>query len=466
MNKLLKFLSLSLLLVGALYIGVKGVIYFKVKSQLDDAIAMAGPFVEVEYGGISSGLDGRISIEDIGITPPGLGDRLQVDALSVQWPHIGYLFSGTGAAPAQMRELPPKMTLVLEGLHLPTTGPLADSFHMQQKQRLAGLSTAGETPDACGLYGTFGGEDYSAIGYDELILDASFGFELNEADPEAVVHLDYRMRGMQTLSMDLTLTGIRQPAAMMMGVIPQLKEYTASFRADPGFTARVISYCAALRNQSKEEYIRAVASETGGGFVPGAGMRRAIKRFLENPSEVLISMRPAQPLDVTTLVHYRPEDIVALLGLQIQVGGEKLQDLSFDLSVPKGSGGARPGPGQTPGTAGLDIGSVLGGPGVVRGMESAGQRPPVVAGTQRRNSGASRPQRRYLTTRTKDLKRYVGQDVRLFTHAGEKPRSGVLVSVKDGQAHVEQRIHSGTMTTHVPMAEIKTAEVFRLPGQD
>ncbi len=466
MSKLIKFLSVSLLLVGAVYIGVKGFIYFKVKSQLDDAIAMAGPFVEVEYGGISSGLDGRISIEDIGITPPGLGDRLQVDALSVQWPHIGYLFSGMGATPAQMQELPPKMTLILEGLHLPTTGPLADSFHMQQKQRLAGLSPAGENPDACSLYGTLGGEDYNAIGYDELILDASFGFELDEVNPEAVVHLDYRMRGMQTLSMDLTLAGIRQPAAMMMGMVPQLKEYTASFRADPQFTARVINYCAGLRKQSREEYIRAVAAESGGGFVPGAGMRRAIRRFLENPGEVLISMRPAQPLDVTTLVHYSPEDMVALLGLQIQVGGEQLQDLSFDLSVPKGSGGARPGPGRMPGNAGLDLGGVGGGPGIVRGMESAAQSPPVVAGTQRRHAGASRPQRRYLATRTNDLKRYVGRDVRLFTHAGKKPRSGVLVSVKDGQAHVEQRIHSGTMTTHVPMAEIKTAEVFRLPGKD
>ncbi len=464
MNKLLKLLSVSLLLVGALYIGVKGFIWFKVKSQLDDAIAMAGPFVEIEYGGIGSGLDGRISIEDIGIIPPGLQERLHVDALSVQWPHIGYLLSGMAGSPTQMQELPPKMTLVLEGLHLPTTGPLADSFHMQQKQRLAGLSPAGEIPDACSLFGTFGGEDYSAIGYDELILDASFGFERNEANRHLVVHLDYRMRGMQNLSMDLKLAGVSQPAAMMMGMVPQLKEYTASFRADPQFTGRVISYCAGLRNQSREEYIRAVAGEAGGGFVPGAGMRRAIKRYLENPGEVLISMRPAEPLDVTTLAHYRPEDIVALLGLQIQVGGEQLQDLSFELSVPKGFGTAGPGP--VPGTAGLDEGGVLGGPGAGRGKESAGQQPGTLVGNQRRKPGATRPQRRFLPTQTRDLRKYLGRNVRLFTHTRKKPRSGVLVSVKGGQAHVEQRIHSGTMTTHVPMADIKTAEVFRSPGQD
>jgi hypothetical protein len=60
----------------------------------------------------------------------------------------------------------------------------------------------------------------------------------------------------------------------------------------------------------------------------------------------------------------------------------------------------------------------------------------------------------------------VGRDVRLFIHTTQTPRSGVPVSIKNGQAHVEQRVHSGTMTTSIPMAEIKTAEVFRLPGQD
>jgi len=452
MNKPLKILSASILLVAAVYGGVKGYIYFNVKSELDDAIAMAGPFVQIEYGGISSGLDGRISIEDIDIFPPGVEDRLHVDSLSVQWPHMGYLFSGLQGTPGQA--IPERMTLALDGMRLPTQGGLADSLRAQQKLRLAAVSAGGKAPDACSLYGTFGGEDYVAIGYDELILDASFGYELDEASQELGVHLDFRMRDMQTLAMDLKLTGASHPAAMMMGVIPRLKAYTASFRSDPEFTARAVSYCADRRDQSKAEFIRAVASEKGGGFVPGAGMRRAIQRYLQNPAEVRISMHPAQPLDVTTLVHYRPEDMVALLGLRVQVGGEDLEDLSFDVSVPQGLGRAGPGFGLLPGSAARQA------------PESGRQSAYALARASRQKPAASRPQARYLATRAKDLKRYVGRDVRLFTHTRQTPRAGVLVSIKDGQAHVEQRVHSGTMTTFIPMAEIKTAEVFRLPGQD
>jgi hypothetical protein len=356
--------------------------------------------------------------------------------------------------------------LALDGMRLPTKGGLADSLRAQQKLQLAALSAAGKAPDACSLYGTFVGEDYAAMGYDELVLDVGLGYELDDASQELGVHLDFRMRDMQTLSMDLKLTGASQPAAMMMGVIPRLKAYTASFRADPEFTARAVSYCADRRDQSKAEFIRAVASETGAGFVPGAGMRRAIQRYLQNPGEVLISMHPAQPLDMTTLVHYRPEDMVTLLGLRVQVGGEDLEDLSFAVSLPQGLGRAGPGFGSMPGSAGLNGTPPVPESAARQVPESARQSSYALARASRQKPAAPRPQARYLATQAKDLKRYVGRNVRLFTHTRQTPRNGVLVSIKDGQAHVEQRVHSGTMTTFIPMAEIKTAEVFRLPGQD
>ena len=106
MHKSLKFLSVSILLGALLYAGVKGYIYFSVKSKLDDAIAMAGPFVQIEYGGISSGLDGWISVDDIDIFPAGLDDRLHLDSLSVKWPHIGHMLSGFRGTPTQMQDLP------------------------------------------------------------------------------------------------------------------------------------------------------------------------------------------------------------------------------------------------------------------------------------------------------------------------------------------------------------------------
>ena len=346
MIKPFKFLSFSVIAAAVLYGGVKGYLYFNIKSELDDAIAMAGPFVHIEYGGIGTGLDGRISIEEVNIFPPGIDDPLRIESLSVQWPHLGYLLSGVRNTPGQA--LPERMILAVKGAHLPTKGGLADS--LRQNLRQAEMTAGRKLPDPCSLQGSFGGEDYAAIGYHELVVDAKLGYELEQSSQELTAQFEFHLHGMQTLSMDITLTGISQPAAMMMGVIPRLKEYTATFQAAPDHVAKVVGYCADRRDQTEGEYIQALVNEIGGGFEPGAGLREAIKRYLENPREIVVRMRPAEPLDVSTLAHYKPEDIVTLLGLQVQVGGEELRDLSFDLALPERHTAAAPGPGSRPGS--------------------------------------------------------------------------------------------------------------------
>ena len=71
-------------------------------------------------------------------------------------------------------------------------------------------------------------------------------------------------------------------------------------------------------------------------------------------------------------------------------------------------------------------------------------------------------QLRYQTTAVNELARYMGRDVRLYTTTTDVVREGELMSIQDDEITVQQRVHHGKMSVHVPLADIKQAEVLRV----
>ena len=59
---------------------------------------------------------------------------------------------------------------------------------------------------------------------------------------------------------------------------------------------------------------------------------------------------------------------------------------------------------------------------------------------------------------TPALNRYLRREVRLYT-ADQPPREGMLLTIRDDTAEVQQRLHGGRFTAHVPVEEITKAQV-------
>lgn len=59
------FLSGLVLLVGLGYGGSKAYIYYQVSDRVDSAIPFISPYMDFQYGGISSTLTGELTIDDI-----------------------------------------------------------------------------------------------------------------------------------------------------------------------------------------------------------------------------------------------------------------------------------------------------------------------------------------------------------------------------------------------------------------
>ena len=90
-----KLLILILLLIAVGYGGVKGYIYYKVKTRMDNLAIQVSPWMGIEYKGISSTLGGTVTLENLTLRPKAFDDYIQIDQLTLTTPDLGFLLSQT-----------------------------------------------------------------------------------------------------------------------------------------------------------------------------------------------------------------------------------------------------------------------------------------------------------------------------------------------------------------------------------
>lgn len=433
---------------GAVYGGVKGYIHYRVKSNLDDAIASARPFVSIQYQGIRSDLSGSVTVEGINLRPLEIPERLRIDALTLEGPDLRFLLNGLQET-QQRGELPERFHVRIRGLHLATDGPFFEAVHTGQQELAERMGVA---LDGCSLGQLFGTKDYQALGLDELVLDADFGYRTDQTAPGIELQWHYAARGMESADLSLELSGVSRSLGSWIQAAPRFKSFQLSYRLDPDFVARAIDYCADLRGVSSEEYLTQLTQEPDElymaslGFVPGPGIRNALQSMLHQSGELVVDARPAEPLELTELQLYHPTQIPDLIGLQVKVGEQPVEDLSasmLDLSQYV-EPGAPPLPSDQD-----NLWARLFGAEASPAEDSLGS-----------NSAPARPDPpRYRKVASGELKDHIGKSVRIQATGGRK-RYGRLKSVRGGVATLEERVYGGRLTASIRLREIVKAEVF------
>jgi len=114
------------LVVVAVYGGLKGYLYYKYKTAMDQLVAQAALFADVKYDGIGSSLTGSIMVHDVEIMPHSVYDSIRIKTVRVDTPSLLYLM---GVEDALSRgELPEFFTVSLSGLRFETTGAILRWF--------------------------------------------------------------------------------------------------------------------------------------------------------------------------------------------------------------------------------------------------------------------------------------------------------------------------------------------------
>lgn len=433
-------LAIALVLLAGLgYLGVKGYIHYQVTSALDRTIAKAGPFAVVEYGGVSSSLSGSVSVEDV--TVRAFNDEVRMAAVELHTPNLLYVLSMV--SDLEQGEPPESLEVRVRDVSLDLNGSLM-SFLDSALRAKAPRLPARNNP--CGGRVVFGPAQWREMGYSRLVSDLRMRVDTDDSEAGLGFAVQATTEDMGSLSVDVRVSGV-QPSlrGAPRAQDALLKRLEVVYR-DASYTRRLVEYCARVADTDAEGYVRSVVGADDRyfmhtwGVVPGENLRAAYGRFLREPSEIRVLAQPDSPVQLATLHLYSPDDMVALLDLQVAVNGEPVDQPRFTMRPEL----------LTPG-AGAPALSAL------PGMGSA----PSVSASPR-PAPAVKNEPRTLAFRAVDkntLGRYVGRTVRIMT-ARNQEREGILMATDEDRVVLERRMYGGSMSVPVPLREIERVEVL------
>jgi len=430
----------SIVLAGALFGGAKGYIYYRVSSELDKVISMVNPFAEIRYQGISSSFEGRIVVEDIRVYPSTSNDEIIIESAQIHGDGPKFLYQ---LLMGGFQNKPPeKFGLAVNGFSVPLNGDLAVSYTgmLDSVKQASGA----KDPDGCGLMTGLSPNLLNSLGFYALILDTTLDVDFDQSAGRAEMQLGFDVRDVEYSQIKMSMTNVSEPGAIMIGMQkPQLSGVSVIYQTDPEFIAKSQKHCADLRGLTVDAFIESILDMDEEqlaqqlGFVPGSGLLAAMKSFIKTPKEVALSMRSPEAIDPASFAHYKPEDIPAMLNLELSVNGKPVTDLSFRMLEQTGAAG------------------------LASQLSGAASSSPRTQLTRKRKKLV--PTEHYVLTPIAQLHKYLDEDVRVYVNQEGAVRKGTLMSVAKGEVVIKQRLSGGDMTARVPLQQISKVEVYRLP---
>lgn len=486
------------LVVGLAYLGLKGYIYYQVKSNLDAAIASAAPVAEIRYGGIESSLTGSVSVTDLSVR--AFGEEIHLADARIGTPNVLVLLSTLSEL--RQGEAPEFLELRLTGLDVGLNGPLMN-FAQAALQ-----SQAPELPKSypCGGKVVFGPAAWRAMGYQRLSSDVFLRVDTDKDARRVKVQSDWKTANMGAMSVRAEFAGLAPSLQAPPDTSDTILRWFEVDYKDHSYYKRWVQYCAKRDKTDPTSFIHAVVNADptyymySWGIVPGSDLRRAYGEFLRVPKSVSVVAHPSVPVKLNLLDHYSPDDLMALLDVRVIVNGHGVESskVSYEpellqryavkstaklqwppptaqtprapapppqATAPPTQAKAPPPAETTRPTPSRPSASKPAAPPPPQSASSApSTAKPDSGSTARapRNVRHAEPEMRefsYRTVATASLQRYVGRYVRVRTQEGTE-REGVLSAVQATELVVERRMYGGSVGVPVPMSKIDRVEVW------
>jgi hypothetical protein len=412
----LTHIAAGVVLAGATAFGAaKGYAHWLVNSQLEELARVLSPYAELRWDGISTELAGSIEVSGLTIAPRLLPEDIAIESVRLDTGDPRLLFSGL---PRRTQETPEKLSVAVRGLRIPLSGSLLDSLEQ---------GNGGRRADACGPAGMPGPAMLAAMGVPALELDVGADLEAPKGEGRVRLAFNYATRGLDQMNATVAIGGVDQG-------LPNLREATVRYQPNAEAYARMTDHCARRRGSDRETYLQSLASESDAAFAerfgvaPGPGLRDAIARYLQQPGEVKVVLRPDAELVLAPGANRSLQYWIDAAGLALYVNGQLVEDLSvLPAALPVGPAMAD---GELAGTAGAGAVAAAGGPASFR------ERPLA------------------------DIGKFLDHRVRVHTRDGKPPREGRLKHVDAVQADVDQRHSGGHLIAHVRIEQISRLEVY------
>ena len=440
--KIKTLISIPLIVAALAYFGLKGFIYYKVKTELDKMIQTASPFLQIDYSGISSDLNGVLSIDRVLLTPTGSYDEISIQQLKISGDGPKFLFDLVQGF--NQNTPPEQMSITIQRLE----SPISSSFLSKIGSSFSstGNSIWKDHTDSCSLAGIFKASGLKELGFPELTIDAVVGYHYDQEDREVVFNVNYDLAGVESSRLSLNLSGLTSAGMLGLGTPPELQQLRLIRDIEPGYMRQMVTMCAANAQQTPDQFINSVVSRPAKyhlknlGFIPGPGLSTMFKQLISQAGRLDIQAAPSSSINPANLSAYKPSDLVDLLGITVSYNNVPVKDLSFSTRMQRKPRSTQPATETAPPQTQVE------------------QQGPAAQTTP---APRKRPKPRYIETDIAELEKYLLYRVRIYTLDNDNPKQGVLVSIENQTINVEELLHSGKMTVHLHRSRISRVEVLR-----
>lgn len=418
-------LILILLIPALLYGVLKGVLYYNAKKSVEDIVDASAHMADVRYDGIDTEIRGAVTVTGITVQPLGIDDTVAVDSIRIASDDPMFFIRGGNWQPGEGGAPPNSLSFQVSGARLPLSSEML---------RDAGQSGSAD-PCAEGL--DIQPELLQKIGFSELTVDLDGHFRIDEASRTLDVGINMDLHDIESVAFSATMNDV-DVETFSHGGAPQftLGRLNFALRVAPEFGRRALEACAADSDATPQEWGErlaesALAQLRDQGLSLGPGLSGALRDFYRDWGEFELVAAPPQPVGLLSLMFLPPNQLADALSLRLSLNSQPITDTSFAWQQPQGQG-----------LAGLFGGAQQG----TEGKAEARPRRVLV-------------RRSYEGVAVSQIGQYVGEKVQLKPR-GQPMREGLLHRVGAGEAEVQQIVHGGKYSVHVPLGDIESLKVL------
>jgi hypothetical protein len=282
---------------------------------------MASPFVDIQYGGVSSTMSGELSVNSITVRMNEFSDPLYIDKLSIITPGFFYLLKlNKMGQPGADFEIPDTFGFSVDGVRASTSADyVRKAFEMGMEQ--IGAADAEETAAVCaGKYG-FSPETLQELGYHSLVVGLRIAYR--QDDHDLFVDVSAEVEDMYEIDMTVKLADRLTPETLMRGNYrPRMAEGRLEY-VDLSLNQRTAELCAREGLSESEIQLAQLDSFVASGLENGIEFDEYVvepyKEFLTGKSTFVLTAKPNKPINLSQIDMYKPSDVPALLNLSGEV---------------------------------------------------------------------------------------------------------------------------------------------------
>lgn len=312
-------LLLVILFFGGIYGGLKMYMYYRVTKTVDKVAYDIKPIVDFRYGEIASSFDGTIGLTDVSLEVAATGDIIKIQSVTMDNGNLLGLYEFNKEFSED--RTPRYYNLHVSGFSIDLNSRLVEIYRdaanlshppFPEKEKLLN----------CGDIFKLDPKLIADLGYADSAMDFSmvvdlrapiFKFEVSifyPDDTEVVIKASFDAGDAYKS---------RIPVADRM----KLKDFEMVL--NPGsFLEESMNYCMKKENATREQVSQAFLQQfeqrmTELKIKPDKDMLNEYKKFLNTPSQLVVTANPREPLDLATMEKYDPADVPGLLNMGFTV---------------------------------------------------------------------------------------------------------------------------------------------------